>query len=124
MARKSKKEISEEYVLFLEAIQEGLPLLEIMEMLSLSRVQVNAHLLTAYKAGTLRHDDYKAKYELVRLTSLPNTLQQALLRLVAVKEGTNPLVKIEAMENGIFLSPHGIGNFTGEAEDSTLAQIK
>ena len=104
MARKSKKEFSAEHELFLQAVQEGLPLLEIMETLGLSRTQVNAHLLAAYKAGTLQLGDYEAKYELVRLYSLPGTLQQVLLRLVAIEEGENPLFKVEVKDNAVVLS--------------------
>lgn len=107
MARKTKQFFREEHQVFLKALQEGFPSLEIMKSLGLSRPQFKTHLLVAYQSGEIKQGEYEAKYELVRLNSLPDTLQAMLVRLLPEQGGKNALIKAEVKENGIFLSSHG-----------------
>lgn len=101
--RKTSAEFTEEHELFIELIKERKPELEIMQELALSRVQLQAHLFQVLKRNEIAPADLNPAYEVVKAKSLPEAIRQ-YLSLDAV-EGAEMLVKVEAEDEGVFLTP-------------------
>ncbi len=103
--RKSKEEFRNEHEAFISLLKEQHPALAIMAKLSLSLVQFNKHMLTAYTKGEIEKSEWNPRYELVKAGALPKVIQEMLFSSSQAAQGNDVLIKVERYGDGLSLSP-------------------
>ena len=106
--RKKPADFNDEHETFLELVRGKKPELEIMKIMGLSQVQMNAHTLKALQKDKIPASEMIPDYEVVSIKSLPAVLREYLSATsdadveTLVKAGV--LAKLEIHEAGILLT--------------------
>ena len=105
--RKSKNEFAQEHKQFLELVKKNQPTLEVMIKLNLNRTQLKAHLLEAYNSGEVQAGDWQPCYEILKLGSFPDSVQEQLKNAFS-QASEDDFVKAEIVENKVVISKYNL----------------